>query len=158
MKSGFTLMIHFLILSLILAWSPTANCFTPEPRLLKDINTTASNASSNPFGFVSAGAFTYFIATDGISGQELWKSDGTETGTVMVKDIYPGTASSNPVFLTNINDTLFFTATNGTNGEELWKSDGTEAGTVMVKDIRPGTGRAYPFWLVNMNNSLYFTA
>lgn len=158
MKFRLTLLIHSVILSFILAWSPAANCATPEPRLIKDINATASNASSNPSGFVSAGAFTYFVATNGINGQELWKSDGTETGTVMVKDIYPGVSNSNPVFLTNVNGTLFFTATNGTNGEELWKSDGTEAGTVMVKDIRPGTGRAYPFWLVNMNNNLYFNA
>ena len=31
-----------------------------------------------------------FRANDGISGQELWKSDGTAGGTVMVKDINPG--------------------------------------------------------------------
>ena len=31
----------------------------------------------------------FFAATDG-NGTELWKTDGTESGTVMVKDIYPG--------------------------------------------------------------------
>ncbi len=32
----------------------------------------------------------YFIADDGINGEELWKNDGTEVGTMMVKDIYVG--------------------------------------------------------------------
>lgn len=158
MKFRFALMIHSVIFSLILAWSTAAICASPEPRLLKDINSTASNASSNPAGFVSAGPYTYFIATDGVNGRELWKTDGTDAGTVMVKDIYPGSNDSNPIFLTKVNDTLFFTATNGTNGYELWKSDGTEAGTVMVKDIWPGTGNGYPFWLINLNNTLFFSA
>jgi hypothetical protein len=51
----------------------------------------------------------YFIFTayDGsINGEELWKSDGTEAGTVMVKDINPG-ASSVPDQLTDVNGTLF---------------------------------------------------
>ena len=32
--------------------------------------------------------------TTALNGYELWKSDGTDGGTVMVKDIYPGTGSS----------------------------------------------------------------
>ena len=69
------------------------------------------------------------------TGSELWKSDGTAAGTVLVKDINPGGIGSIPVNLTNVNGTLFFSADDGAHGEELWKSDGTAAGTVLVKDI-----------------------
>lgn len=31
----------------------------------------------------------FFRANDGVNGDELWKSDGTAVGTVMVKDINP---------------------------------------------------------------------
>ena len=32
----------------------------------------------------------YFVATDGTTGYELWKTDGTSAGTSLVKDIYTG--------------------------------------------------------------------
>ncbi len=79
----------------------------------------------------------YFQASDGSNGAELWKSDGTSSGTVLVKDILPGASGGNPGSLTNVNGTLYFRAADGSNGYELWKSDGTSAGTVLVKDIFP---------------------
>ena len=77
----------------------------------------------------------FFTANDGVSGNELWKSDGTAAGTVLVKDIYAGRHRLEPLGLVAVGGTLFFTANDGVNGTELWKSDGTAAGTVLVKDI-----------------------
>ena len=76
----------------------------------------------------------YFAAYDGTNGDELWKSDGTASGTVMIKDIHSGSSSSYPTYLTAVGNTLYFRADDGTNGAELWKSDGTASGTVMVKE------------------------
>ena len=79
----------------------------------------------------------YFRADDGINGHELWKSDGTVAGTMMVKDIRPGSdgglgPNQNQHNFIVVNGTLFFIANNGIDGDELWKSDGTAAGTVMI--------------------------
>ena len=91
--------------------------------------------SSHPFGCAVFDNAVYFSAFDGTSGFELWKSDGTEAGTVRVKDINPGPGGSSPFGFTILNNALYFSADDGSNGFELWKSDGTEPGTVRVKDI-----------------------
>ena len=88
---------------------------------------------------------------------ELWKSDGTETGTVMVKDIGPGSSGSSPSNLTNIDGTLFFTAGGG-HGWELWKTDGTEAGTVVVTEIYASDWFNTPNNLTNVNGTWFFSA
>ena len=83
-------------------------------------------------GLVRLGRTLFFAASDGASGAELWKSDGTAAGTVLVKDIHPGSMGSVPYQLTVFGDAVYFTATDGTTGRELWKSDGTAAGTQRV--------------------------
>ena len=124
--------------------------------LLKDIN--PGTGSSNVCYLTDVNNNLFFAATNGVHGMELWKSDGTEAGTVMIKDIRPGSANSSIGYLTNINGTLYFVANNGSAGTELWKSDGTAAGTVMVKDIRTGLLGSNPTGLVNLNGTLYFAA
>lgn len=64
------------------------------------------------------------MADDGAHGRELWRSDGTETGTVMVQDIWPGSDGSRPEWLTNVGGTSFFVANDGTYGRELWSIEG----------------------------------
>ena len=53
--------------------------------MVKDINT---NGSSDPRSFVLSGDILYFTAYNDQYGRELWKSDGTEEGTIMIMDIY----------------------------------------------------------------------
>ena len=129
--------------------------------LVKDIRAGGNGAfSSLPPGatyiqLVKVNGELYFRAHDGINGQELWKSDGTEAGTVLVKNIATDSLNAWPDYLTNVNGTLFFTTANGSRGD-LWKSDGTEAGTVLVKDIHnqlifPPLDR-----LTNVNGTLFF--
>lgn len=80
------------------------------------------------------GNLYFTLDEDGYSpvyGTELWKSNGTTTETVMVKDIRPGGESSQPADLRNENGMLYFTADDG-SGRKLWKTDGTAAGTVRL--------------------------
>ena len=109
--------------------------------MVKDIfaGQAAYSQGSNP-QYLTAVGDTLFFNARGTSGYELWKSDGTEAGTVMVKEIEPGNNMYNggASYLTAVGDTLYFAADDGIHGLELWKSDGTEAGTVMVKDLWPG--------------------
>ena len=57
--------------------------------LVKDINVTGTFGSS-PTDLTEVNGTVYFVANDGIHGRELWKTDGTDGGTVLVKDIKPG--------------------------------------------------------------------
>jgi len=96
----------------------------------------------------------FFIGETNESGDELWKSDGSEDGTVMVKEIN-AQGHSHPKNFTQLGATVFFTATDGVNGYELWKAD--SSGVALVKDIYPA-GNSNPGNLVAHNNKLYFTA
>lgn len=104
------------------------------------------------------GTTLFFSANDGSGNEELWKSDGTKDGTVLIKDISPGSAGSFPHFFTNVDGTLYFSADDGVHGYELWKSDGTVAGTVMVKDINVGMEGSFPAEMANVAGRLYFSA
>ncbi|MCE9538415.1 MAG: T9SS type A sorting domain-containing protein [Bacteroidetes bacterium] len=95
-------------------------------------------------------------------GEELWKSDGTSTGTYMVKDIYPGQSGSkhNDYQLKAVNSTIVFSAKDGINGVELWKTDGTETGTTLLKNINPDVINAQIGLSssIVLNGYLYFSA
>jgi ELWxxDGT repeat protein len=133
--------------------------------MLKDINAGSGGIVYNvDNAFAVLNNELFFVAFESVNGSELWKTNGTEAGTQLVKNIMPG---ANPAFdflyateLGVINGVLYFLADNGINGGELWKSDGTTAGTQLVMDIKPGgvnsTSGANNFY--NYNNTLFFTA
>ncbi|MCC7376190.1 MAG: hypothetical protein IT581_16145 [Verrucomicrobiales bacterium] len=87
---------------------------------------------NRPDNWMALGSKTVFTASSLGSGIEPWVTDGTESGTVMLKDIFPGILDSNPGFLTRCGSEIFFFA--GENeGLALWKTDGTQGGTRRVK-------------------------
>jgi ELWxxDGT repeat protein len=125
--------------------------------LLADINQTTDML--DPSSIVAVGDVAYFAGRSAVGlGAELWKTDGTRDGTVLVKEIAPGLAGSEPRNFTAVNGTVFFTAADPVAGRELWRTDGTAAGTVRVRDIRPGADNSDPAQLTAVGDTLFFAA
>lgn len=78
---------------------------------------------------------------------QLYASDGTEAGTHMVKELFPGGTLFQETLV--VDGVLYFTATanhDNSGDMELWRSDGTADGTYVVADINPN-GSSSPVWL-----------
>ena len=118
-----------------------------------------ADGGSDPDQF-TAGALMFFTANDGVHGRELWASDGTTAGTVMLRDIQPDQSFifSGPTSLTAANGRLYFAMDDAVHGYELWTSDGTPSGTVMVTDIDGTQNGSLGGAIGSLNGIAYFTA
>jgi len=125
--------------------------------LIKDINPGAADGFAQTMtNFTVVGDWLYFNANNGAGGRELWRSDGTSAGTVLVKDLTPGAASTEFFALRPIDNTLYFTSNGDGMGYQLWKSDGTEVGTAIVK--QSAFGSSAPSEVFKFKNKIYFAA
>ncbi len=126
-------------------------------RELKASVVRADVACQTGWDAAAVGKTLYFTGTDGTTGCELWKSDGTAAGTRAVKDVNLGAASSDIQQMTTVGNLVFFTAEDEYHGRELWRTDGTGAGTRLVKDITPDEGDGTSFrHLFNYKGTLDF--
>ena len=147
----------------------------PDARLVRDIWLGSAPAGSTPHGFVVSGSSVFFVADDGASGQELWRTDGTGSGTSLVLDLRPGGASSLPAAPVLPSDARFqavpftdplpphragvlFPADDGARGTELWFSDGTASGTRLVRDLERGSRSSSPHALTVVGSTTFFVA
>ncbi|HET9223795.1 MAG TPA: ELWxxDGT repeat protein, partial [Roseiflexaceae bacterium] len=132
-----------------LVFAPFARSDSRPAFLVMDINTEPNPVLfTAPAGLTAVENTIYFAAWDERNGQELWKSDATGSGAVLVKDITPGTADTSFSAFVSVGEVLFFVTAN-----QLWKSDGTTAGTLLVKEFAPGQG---VFDLTAVNAMLFF--
>lgn len=131
------------------------NLLTFAIDLFADIN--LFGVSSIPSEIVPLGDTTYFVADDGVTGSELWKTDGTSDGTMLVADLLPGADGSSPSNLTVLGDDLYFTALDDTDESDLWKVDGTTGDTVRVFDAN-AAGVYLMYDLTASGTKLFFTA
>lgn len=126
-----------------------------------DVN---ESGDSDPNSVTEAAGTVFFTAErSAAEGRELWRTDGTPTGTDLVKDLTPDELfSSDPTNLTPYAGALYFSASSGAAGvgRELYKSDGTEDGTTLVKNINPGEPgvSSSPDHFVVAGGTLYFLA
>ena len=127
---------------------------------LKEFRPESDSFSSQPVSSyltVFAGRL-FFAANDGVSGRELWSSDGTAAGTVRVADVNPGPGSGRVAELAVAGGRLYFAAYDPVHGSELWESDGTAGGTRLAADLAPESASSYPKHLAAVGSRLYFAA
>ena len=85
---------YLLGLALLAGAGTSAALGAGKPYLIKDIK---PGPQGSPPSFMSkVGDRLFFNGDDGVHGQELWVSDGTEAGTYMVIDLVPGADGSVP--------------------------------------------------------------
>lgn len=145
-----------------ISWNPSNRVLTngqlffeaDNNKLWKTDGTTGGTILLKTFG--GSGIYTFhelnsklllFADNNGNSTFELWASDATIAGTIMVTDLLA--ASWDPSNRILINNQWFFE----TGNNKLWKTDGTTAGTTLLKTF--GGGGIYTFRQLNNNVLLY---
>ena len=140
-------------------------------KILKDINLNGNGflidkqESVRIQNFYKLNNELYFYADNGIHGMELWKTDGTETGTFMIKDINDGAnasyrpaLSSRPKFIEHNNELYFSVSDRGSSNNlsrfEIWKTDGTTDGTESIATKNNNIKETGIFF--SFNNQFYF--
>lgn len=119
--------------------------------MVKNIRPGASG--SGPADFTAVRGTMYFSA--GRHGRQLWRSDGTRAGTVMLSDF---TDVYRFFDLAAVGRTVYFSVRRTTRGDQLWKTDGTRARTVLVKNIAQGGHSCPAEYLTDVEGALYFNA
>ncbi len=94
-------------------------------------------------------------ATTPTRGLELWRSDGTASGTTYF-DIRPGSAGSDPRHLATVGASAYFSADAGGYGRELWKAGPSTV--TLVKDIAAGPASSDPEPAVSVGGIGFFAA
>jgi hypothetical protein len=123
-----------------------SSMFLQSLDLTSTANTTPTILQSGSFQSLTAstlGGGTLFFR----SGPNLWRSSGTVTSTILLKDV-AGPAQS----LIDINGSLFFTV-----NSELWTSNGTNSGTVQVALDSDGQPLLQATSLTSVNGRLFFS-
>lgn len=126
--------------------------------LVADLNPLGNGIGEPGFTQTAVvGGTLYFEGNDGVTGYELWRTDGTEEGTALVADVRPGPSASNPTELTTVGAMVYFQAYDDVSHHELWRSDGTLLGTSMVTELHPD-GSSSPQKLTPVGDVLFFQA
>lgn len=157
MSSNLFRLTFFALASFVLSYPLAAQV----PVQVADLNTTRYDNGDSPLfrsEFVEFGGAVYFTASDVIHGLELWKTDGTEGGTVRITDLCPGACDSFPRNLTVVGASIFFSADDGAHGLEPWITDGTTAGTRMILDAVPGLGGSAPNFFRVLGGRVFYSA
>ncbi|MET0498816.1 MAG: ELWxxDGT repeat protein [Steroidobacteraceae bacterium] len=92
----------------------------------------------------------------------LWRTDGTEAGTLRLGDITPAGAGAggpqNEALFAAVGGLVYLLADDPAgSGRELWRTDGTVAGTTVVADLTAGSEGAQNFAIREFGTSAIFS-
>jgi ELWxxDGT repeat protein len=98
--------------------------------IIKDINAGAGGSfnTSSTITMGLIGSAVVFFASDGAHALSLWRSDGTDAGTLLYHE-FANTSTSVAPSLQSAAGVAFFTLTGS-----LWRTDATDAGTFSLPD------------------------
>jgi len=141
-------MIKKLILTIALFSCLNSFSQSQFPQLIKDLNPgyrssmSSSFVSSHLFEIGKVNNKLVFAASNSFVGAdtnninyEMFVSDGTESGTGLLKEINPNGTSYLRSFYTFRNKVYFQASDGSFEGEKMWVTDGTENGTTVFKNI-----------------------
>ena len=120
---------------------------------------TTSTPSNDHWSVATAGKRIFYFGMRGYNGTAvLWTSDGTPSGTHIVKEFN----SRVPLDLAIHQGVLYFSAYDEIHGYEVWRSDGTAGGTYLFEDVVTGpqstTYRYRTSSLAIVGDTLFFSA
>lgn len=127
--------------------------FTSHDSLFVTDGTSAGTALvksglNNIGNLTASNGLLYFV----VSGNQLWRSNGTGTGTYLLKTFSIGDIQ----YAQTLGSYLYFTAAETATGAELYRTDGTAGGTILLKDIHPGAGSGTGGPFASYGSYLYF--
>lgn len=115
-----------------------------------------TNFSLPPFNLVNHNNQLYFVANDGINGEEIFKTDGVSVE--LAANIDGQNTNSAPRHLTSVGNYLYFRADGGTGeGSELYRMDNLTHTPELVFDIMPGATGSSIEYIFNFMGAVLFS-
>jgi ELWxxDGT repeat protein len=98
--------------------------------LVRRVRVLAQTVFPGSPNYMVIGDRGYFVGDDGgVSGPQLWRTDGTAAGTVPVANLGPSGTTATPLLHGVFGSLLIFSKVNASGGEQMYATDGTSLGT-----------------------------
>ena len=148
------------ILSLLLTLNVLAFTNAQTPQM--EFNLNRNPGVSDIADITEADGRIYFMASDGVHGQEPWVHDPATGQTRMIADIYDGFSGSGGItrktpFIAYQGKT-YFSANNSLDGFELYEYNPLTAELRRITDLVSGTGGSEPDFFAVYDDKLFFGA
>ena len=104
-------------------------------------------------GLTAHRGLAYFVADDGVHGNELWRTNGSVDGTYMVKDVVAGVADASIQNITAARQWVYFTYSDP-SGVHLARTRGSANDTLRIATFPSDAGIAAKF--VAINDDIFF--